>query len=358
MKFQLFLGFLLVQKVVSFQTLAHLISQPGKGILAADESIPTIGKRFEAINVENTEKNRYNYRKLLFTTPDLEKYISGVILHTETLENRELVSFLENKGIVPGIKLDLGLTNLPTTNEPWVKGMDTLAERAQESYKLGARFAKWRAVFKITENTPSNLAIIENCWSLARYAKTVQEAGLIPIVEPEILMDGNHTIEKTMHVQSRIFKNVYKCLYENNVDLEKTLLKPSFTCQGINNYASITDMEIAQATLQTLHENVPLEVPGIMFLSGGLSEQKASRILNCLNKKKPSHLWNLSFSFGRALQNSCLQTWQGKYSNIQQAQQTLLETVKSNSQASLGIYNESPTPTNEETSLFVKNYSY
>jgi fructose-bisphosphate aldolase class I len=236
--------------------------------------------------------------------------------------------------------------------------MDTLAERAQESYKLGARFAKWRAVFKITENTPSNLAIIENCWSLARYAKTVQEAGLIPIVEPEILMDGNHTIEKTMHVQSRIFKNVYKCLYENNVDLEKTLLKPSFTCQGINNYASITDMEIAQATLQTLHENVPLEVPGIMFLSGGLSEQKATRILNSLNQKKPKHLWNLSFSFGRALQNSCLQTWQGKYSNIQQAQQTLLETVKSNSQASLGIYNESPTPKNEETSLFVKNYSY
>jgi len=357
MKFQLFLGLFLCQTVYSFQNLAHLISQSGKGILAADESIPTIGKRFEAINIENTEKNRYNYRKLLFTTPDLEKYISGVILHSETLENKELVSFLNEKGIVPGIKLDLGLTNLAGTEELWVKGMDTLAERAQESYKLGARFAKWRAVFKITGKTPSSLAIIENCWSLARYAKTVQEAGLVPIVEPEILMDGNHGIEKTMRIQSRILKNVYKCLYENHVDLEKTLLKPSFSCPGIDNTCQFTDMEIAQATLQTLQDNVPHEVPGIMFLSGGLSEQKASRILNCLNKKKPSHLWNLSFSFGRALQNSCLETWQGKYSNIELAQQKLLETVKLNSQACLGKL-DATTSHEKEASLFEKNYSY
>jgi fructose-bisphosphate aldolase class I len=337
---------------------AYRLSKSGKGILAADESTKTIGKRFESINIDNTIENRNNYRKMLLTTPNLNKYIAGTILYDETLNNNNIMNILEENDIIPGIKVDLGLKVLPGTNgETWCTGLDTLGERAEEYYNKGARFAKWRSVFIIGENTPSQLAINENAWGLARYARTVQNAGLVPIVEPEILMDGDHSIGVTSIIQKKVLRTVYSALKANNVLLEGTLLKPSMTLPGIRNNNNLIPDEIAEYTLNTLISTVPKSVPGIVFLSGGMSEKEATVNLNAINKLKPKDLWNISFSYGRALQNSCLKEWNGKAENIGKAQEALIRNAKANYEASKGMYQHNQF-LRENDNLFVENYSY
>ncbi|CEM04838.1 unnamed protein product [Vitrella brassicaformis CCMP3155] len=344
---------------------ANTIAGPGKGILAVDESTKTIGKRLASIGVENTEEARQAYRGLLFTTPGLGEYISGAILYEETLyqnhaDGTPFVDCLRNIGVIPGIKVDTGLTPLPGAHpiETWCTGLDGLYERACKYYTQGARFAKWRAVLQITpDGCPTPLAIKENAWGLARYARAVQEAGLVPIVEPEILMDGDHTIEKTAEVQEKILAEVYKALSDNNVFLEGTLLKPSMTVSGADCPDTITPDMIAEYTLRTLERTVPSAVPGIMFLSGGMSEEEASINLNVMNQKPRKGPWSVAFSYGRALQQSCLKAWQGKPEQLEAAQKALLARAQANSEAQQGKYVPGSQPSADE-SLFVKGYKY
>ena len=328
---------------VKLKETAELLSKKGKGILAVDESTKTIGKRLSDINVENTEENRQAYRGMLFTTPDLGNYISGAILYEETLyqdhaDGESMVDKLKKQGIIPGIKVDKGLKPLvgALEHETFCSGLDGLVERASDYYERGARFAKWRAVLQITHGDssskggPSDLAIRENAWGLARYARSVQEAGLVPIIEPEILMDGDHGIETTAAIQETVIKEVYKACETNGVYLEGTLLKPSMTVSG-SRVPDVDAKTVAKVTVETLMKCVPLEVPGIVFLSGGLSEDQASTYLNEMQhiRLKP---WNLSFSFGRALQHSCLKAWGG--TDEKAGQKALLERAKANSMAS------------------------
>jgi len=344
---------------------ANKIAGAGKGILAVDESTKTIGKRLESIGVENTEANRQAYRGLLFTCPGLGEYISGAILYEETLfqnhaNGTPFVDCLKDLNIIPGIKVDTGLMPLPGGHpvETWCSGLDGLTERAQKYYDQGARFAKWRAVLQITsDGCPTPLSIQENAWGLARYARAVQEGGLVPIVEPEILMDGDHSIEKTAEVQEKVLAAVYKALSDNNVYLEGSLLKPSMTVPGSDNQDGISAQKIAEMTVQTLQRNVPSSVPGIMFLSGGMSEEEASINLNALNAMERKGPWSLSFSFGRALQQSCLKAWKGKEENIEAAQKALMARAQANSEAAKGTYVPGSQPSADET-LFVKGYKY
>jgi len=345
---------------------ANAIAEPGKGILAADESTGTIGARFKNINVENNEENRRAYRELLFTTEGLEQYISGVILFEETLgqktESGQLFSeLLKSKGIIPGIKVDLGVKVLRgTAGETLTQGFDNLDVRCAKYYEQGARFAKWRSVLKIdTKNgCPSNIAIKENANGLARYAAICQDNGLVPIVEPEILMDGEHNLETAVKITEHILVEVYKSLHDANVLLEGTILKTNLIGPGSTCPVQVSPEQIAHATITVFQRTVPVAVPSVNFLSGGLSEENASVYLNALNAlkgvKKP---WNLSFSYGRALQASTLKAWSGKKENVAQAQQALLVRAKANSEATLGTYAGSNDEGAKE-SLFVSNYVY
>jgi len=344
---------------------ASAIASPGKGILAVDESTKTVGKRLQSIGVENTEANRQAYRGLLFSTPNLGSFISGAILYEETLYQKDLsgtpfVDLLKANGIFPGIKVDTGLQPLSGGHpvETWCGGIDGLKERAAAYYAQGARFAKWRAVLQITsDGAPSALSIQENAWGLARYARTVQESGLVPIVEPEILMDGDHNIEKTAYVQEKVLSAVYKALSDNNVFLEGSLLKPSMTVPGADNKDPVTKEKIAEYTIRTLERTVPSAVPGITFLSGGLSEEEASIYLNTMNSFKRKGPWSVTFSYGRALQQSALKSWQGKPENVVAAQKALLARAQANSEANLGKYVAGSQPSADGT-LFVKGYVY
>ena len=271
---------------------ASAIAQPGKGILAVDESTKTVGKRLASIGVENSEDNRKAYRGMLFTTEGLGNFISGAILFEETLfqnhpDGEPMVKKLEKLGIIPGIKVDKGLRPLAGGHdvETFCSGLDGLVERAADYYEQGARFAKWRAVLQITDDgCPSKLSIRENAWGLARYARSVQESGLVPIIEPEILMDGSHSIEKTAAVQEEVIKEVYLACQVNGVLLEGTLLKPSMTVQGADSSTKADPQQVAEMTIRTMERCVPASVPGITFLSGGLSEEAASVYLNLMNK--------------------------------------------------------------------------
>ena len=292
---------------VQLKETAEKLSEFKKGILAVDESTKTIGKRLFDIDVENTEENRQAYRGMLFTTPDLGKYISGAILYEETLyqnhvDGDSMVEKLTKQGIIPGIKVDKGLKPLvgALEHETFCSGLDGLTERASDYYEQGARFAKWRAVLQIAEDGPSDLAIQENAWGLARYARSVQESGLVPIVEPEILMDGDHHIDKTQRVQRKVIQEVYKACEQNGVLLEGTLLKPSMTVCGADCPDQVDYKVVAQKTIQTLLSCVPPQVPGINFLSGGLSEEAASVYLNEMNIIGGTP-WNVSFSYGLSL---------------------------------------------------------
>lgn len=312
----------------------------GKGILAADESHGTIAKRFTSINLESTTENRRAYRDMLFTTPGIEEYINGVILFEETLGQRAnngqlFAELLSEKGIVPGIKVDKGLVNLPFTNEKMTQGLDGLAERLMTYKEMGARFAKWRGVLSIDENLPSPLAIRANAEGLASYAALCQQAGIVPIVEPELLMDGNHSLERSAAATEQALHAVFKALYKHKVILECIVLKPSMVIPGTEHTPASIE-QVAQATLKVLRRTVPAAVPTINFLSGGQTSEVATAHLNAMNNKPQP--WVLSFSYGRALQDKPLKTWQGKAENIQAAQQAFYKRAKLNALASKGQY--------------------
>lgn len=344
---------------------ANKIASPGKGILAVDESTKTIGKRLASIGVENTEENRQAYRGLLFNCQGLGEFISGAILFEETLyqdssEGKPFVKCLEDIGIIPGIKVDKGLVPLGNgaSFETWCSGLDGLNERAAAYYKQGARFAKWRAVLQISETTPSKVSIAENTWGLARYARTVQDAGLVPIIEPEILMDGDHSIERTAAVQEEVLAAVYKACDTNGVLLEGSLLKPNMVVPGSDFTGTTSPEEIGKYTVRTLERRVPSSVPGIMFLSGGMSEEEASVNLSAMNNIERKGPWSLSFSYGRALQQSCLKTWMGKSESVSAAQQALLARARANSLANLGKYTKGSEPSLDALGTFEKGYKY
>jgi len=340
--------------------------RPGFGLLACDESTGTVGSRLESIGLKNTEKNRQEWRQLLFTTPDLGNYISGAILYEETLfqsstEGKAFVDVLNEAGIIPGIKVDAGLKVLcgGGEKETWCSGLDGLYERCCDYYDQGARFAKWRTAVRINveKGLPSNLAVNEAAWGLARYARICQEAGLVPIVEPEVLIDGDHDIETTAKIQENLVSLTYRYLKENGVMLEGSLLKPSMTVAGVDCKEKPSPAEVAAMTVQTLERCIPPAMPGVTFLSGGISEEDSSVYLNEINKIDRKGPWALTFSFSRAMQSSCLKIWDGKPENIKAAQDQLLARARANGAASTGSYEPGSEPSLEE-SLYVANYVY
>jgi len=345
---------------------AKSLVRPGYGLLACDESTGTVGKRLESIGLENTEANRAEWRELLFTTPKLGEHISGAILYEETLyqtasDDKLMVDLLSEAGIVPGIKVDAGLVPLcgGGEGETWCSGLDGLYDRCVLHYARGARFAKWRTAVKIdtANNLPTNLAVEEAAWGLARYARICQEAGLVPIVEPEVLIDGTHDQAATVEVQERLISTVYKRLAENGVMLEGTLLKPSMSVSGVDAPEKPSPAEVAKMTVQTLQRVIPPAMPGVTFLSGGISEEDASIYLNEINKLDREGPWALTFSFSRAMQSSCIKIWSGKKENKEAAQAQLYARARANSEASKGEYVPGSQPSIEE-SLYVKNYVY
>ncbi|MDP2437866.1 MAG: class I fructose-bisphosphate aldolase [archaeon] len=345
---------------------ARKIGTAGKGILAADESTGTIGSRFAGIGVENVEENRRAYRELLFTSKGLEQYVSGVIMFEETLgqstsSGQNFVELLRSLDILVGIKVDKGLSPLRgTVKETFVMGLDGLAARCAAYYQQGARFAKWRAVLSIDEanGCPSAVSIEENARGLARYAAICQDNGLVPIVEPEVLCDGSHSLAKCVEVTQRVIAACYKALHDANVYLEGTLLKPSMVLPGKASGATATPYEVAVATVTVLQRTVPVAVPSINFLSGGQSEEEASLNLNAINRLDTTKPWKLSFSYGRALQASTLKAWAGKPENVAVAQEVFLARAKANSEAQLGTYQGGAGGSGASETLFVSNYSY
>jgi fructose-bisphosphate aldolase class I len=339
---------------------------PGKGLLACDESTGTVGKRLESIGLENVEENRQKWRNLLFTTPGIGEYISGAILFEETLYQNDpsgtpFVDVLKGNGIIPGIKVDTGLKPLCGGNdgENWCTGLDNLAERTAKYYEQGARFAKWRTALKIDVEAgcPTDLAIDVAAQDLARYARICQENGLVPIVEPEILLDGDHELATTARVQERVLTTVYAKLQDNGVLLEGSLLKPSMTVPGVECPNKSDPATIAKMTVQTLDRCLPPAMPGVTFLSGGISEEDSSIYLNEINKLDRKGAFALTFSYSRALQSSCIKIWSGKEEKYTAAQDQLYARAKANSEASGGKYVPGSQPSIEE-SLFVKNYVY
>jgi len=346
------------------RAIAAKICQPGKGILAADESTGTIGKRFANINLENNEENRRRYRQLLFTTPNLGEHISGVILYEETFhqstdKGERFVDLLRKQGVVPGIKLDLGVVPLAgTLDEGTTQGLDNLAKRAAEFKKGGCDFAKWRCVLHIGPHIPSHVALLENANVLARYASICQQNGLVPIVEPEVLCDGDHDLARCQKVTEQTLAFVYKALADHHIYLEGTLLKPNMVTPGQSSTKKATPEEIGLATVTALRRGVPSAVPGIVFLSGGQSEIEATKNLNAINNAPGVKPWTLSFSYGRALQASVLKAWQGKDENLQAGQKTLLHRAKANGDAQQGKYSGEENAAAAAESLFVANHAY
>ncbi len=324
---------------------ARVLVAPGKGILAADESAGTIEKRFQAIAVTSTEETRRAYRELLFTTPGLGEFISGVILFDETIRQKAadgtpLIEVLKSQDIIPGIKVDKGakpLANFP--GDKATEGLDRLRERLSEYRQLGARFSKWRAVISIGAGLPSRPCLEANAHALARFAALCQEAGLVPIVEPEVLMDGDHSIERHLEVTESILNLVFKALFEHRVRLAAMLLKPNMVLSGTACPQQADVAQVAQVTLRCMLRHVPAAVPGIVFLSGGQSDVRATEHLNGLNQlgKAP---WELSFSFGRALQAPALNTWRGAAGNVTAAQNALHHRARCNSAARSGKYSK------------------
>ena len=330
----------------NLKIVAKKLCSDSKGILAADESTNTIKKRFDSINVDSNFETRRTYREILFKTPELNKYISGVILFDETLRQKDsddvlLSSFLVNKNIIPGIKVDIGVIELEkNSEEKLTEGLDGLGKRLEEYKKFGAAFTKWRAVINIDtkKQLPSQYCIETNSYNLGRYAKIVQDYGMVPIVEPEIIMDGEHSIEDCFDVTSKTLKNVFKYLDFHKVYIEGILLKPNMVISGTKNEKQASISEVAEMTVKCLKENVPNDLPGIVFLSGGQSNELATQHLNEMNKRNSDLPWNLSFSYGRALQQPALSKWLGENRNIELSQKALLHRSKLNSDATSGIY--------------------
>ena len=321
-------------------TIAQQMVQKGKGILAADESTGTCTNRFEGIGVESTADSRCAYRSAIFTSPGLEQYISGVILYDETFRQNVahtdtlIPQYLQSKDILPGIKVDTGAHPLEEgSNEKNTTGLDGLGERLGEYYALGARFAKWRSVITIGEGIPSEKCILANANGLAQYALLCQQHHLVPIVEPEVLMDGTHSIDTSFDVTSYTLNTVFNVLQEHNIDLQGIVLKPNMVLSGYDCEHQANIQEVAQRTLECLNNHVPSDVPGIAFLSGGQSDEDATFHLSEMNKSDTN--WNLTFSYGRALQQPALKAWAGKEENVHATQAALLERAKANSSATL-----------------------
>ncbi len=322
---------------------ARALVAEGKGILAADESDSTIKKRFDSIDLESTEENRRAYRDMLFTAPGAEEYISGVILFDETIrqssvDDTPFPKLLESKGIIPGIKVDKGAKPLPLAQEETItEGLDGLRERLKEYYDLGARFAKWRATYSISDTLPSDYCIWTNAHALARYAALCEEANIVPIVEPEVLQDGTHTIERSYHVTCRVLDALYTELFDQRVDIFGTLLKPNMVLSGYDAPNRAGADEVAEWTLKCFYKHVPAAVPGIVFLSGGQSDEDATAHLNAMNARGP-HPWQISFSYGRALQAPAIKAWAGKPENVEAGQHAYYHRAKMNSAARTGMY--------------------
>jgi len=330
------------------------LAAKGKGILAADESTATISKRFQAVGIESTEETRRTYRELLISSPQFNQFIAGVILYEETLGQKTSQGLLfpdalAQMNVVPGIKVDKGLVHLANTvDENITQGLDGLPERLADYKAKGARFAKWRAVYTISGSTPSRLAIKTNAEVLARYAAICQEIGIVPIVEPEVLIDGDHTLARCEEVSEPVLRAVFKALYRHKVQLEYVVLKPSMVISGKACPQKASAEEVAKATLRVLKRTVPAAVPTINFLSGGQTPEQATAHLNLMNQM--GYLpWNVSFSYARALQDYCLKTWQGQAKNIPAAQKAFYKRAKLNSLAAMGKYAEAMEK--EETSL-------
>lgn len=326
---------------------AQAIVAPGKGILAADESSGTIAKRFDVINVENTEPNRRFYRDMLFSAEGIGDYISGVILFDETIRQSSLdgeIPFpkvLEGQGVIPGIKVDAGAKDLAgAPGEKVTEGLDGLRERLAEYYELGARFAKWRAVITIGDGIPSDYCIQVNAQALARYAALCQEANIVPIVEPEVLMDADNTIEVCDDVTRRTLRALYEQLDLQRVVLEGTLLKPNMVISGKGCATQASVTQVAEATVAAFEATVPSNVPGIVFLSGGQSDEDATAHLDAMNKLG-SHPWPLSFSYGRALQAAAQKAWSGNAANHGAGQAAFMHRARMNSLAAKGEWNAS-----------------
>jgi fructose-bisphosphate aldolase class I len=324
------------------ETAAAIVARD-KGILAADESDGTIKKRFDSIGIESTEENRRAYRDLLFTTEGVEEYISGVILFDETIrqsaaDGTPFPKLLESKGIIPGIKVDKGAKPLALAEgETITEGLDGLRARLDEYRELGARFTKWRGVISIGKTIPSEYCLWTNAHALARYAALSQEAGLVPIVEPEVLMDGDHSLERSFEVTSRTLHAVFTELRDQRVHPEGLLLKPNMVLPGYDHPDQASHEEVAHETIRCFKRHVPAAVPGIVFLSGGQSDEDATANLNAINAIGP-HPWQLSFSYGRALQAPALKRWGGKPENVEAAQRAYYHRAKMNSAARTGLY--------------------
>jgi fructose-bisphosphate aldolase class I len=324
------------------ETATEIVAE-GKGILAADESDGTIKKRFDSIGVESTEEARRAYRDLLFTTEGVEDYISGVILYDETIrqaavDGTPFPKLLESKGVIPGIKVDKGAKPLALAEgETVTEGLDGLRSRLEEYRDLGARFTKWRGVISIGKGIPSEYCIWANAHALARYAALSQETGLVPIVEPEVLMDGDHTIERSFEVTSRTLHAVFTELRDQRVQPEGILLKPNMVLSGYESSDQVSHEVVAAETIRCFKRHVPAAVPGIVFLSGGQSDEDATANLNAMNAMGP-HPWQLSFSYGRALQAPALKAWGGKEENVEAAQHAYYHRAKMNSAARTGMY--------------------
>ena len=324
-------------------TIAGMV-QKGKGILAADESHPTMAKRLKPIDVESTDENRRAYRALLFTTPGLSEFISGVILFEETLDQLSddgtpLPEVLSQQGIVPGIKVDKGKGPLPgAPGDQITYGLDGLAERLQGYKQQGARFAKWREVYPITADNPTELGLKANAEMLARYAAVCQAEGIVPIVEPEVLMDGDHTLQRAAEVIEDVLHEVFHALHRHGVVLEHMVLKPSMVTPGKEHAAKATPEQVAEATVKVLRRTVPAAMPSINFLSGGQGPEEATANLNAMNRMFPNEPWEISFSYGRALQQPALQAWLGKSENAEAMQQALYKRAMLNGAARYGKY--------------------
>jgi fructose-bisphosphate aldolase class I len=323
---------------------ARALVASGEGILAADESSGTIKKRFDSISVESTEENRRDYREMLFTTEGAGDYISGVILYDETIrqnahDGTPLVKVLERQRIIPGIKVDLGAKPLALADgETVTEGLDGLRDRLAEYKKLGARFAKWRATYSITDALPSAYCIEVNANALARYAALCQEADIVPIVEPEVLMEGDHTIDRSFVVTEAVQHAVFRALYEQRCAYEGLLLKPNMVLPGYDCAMQVSDEQIAEATIRCFRSTVPAAVPGIVFLSGGQTDEQATSRLNVMNQLGP-HPWQLSFSYGRALQAAALKAWKGDAANLDAGRAAFLHRARMNGLARSGQWN-------------------
>jgi fructose-bisphosphate aldolase class I len=326
-------------------TIAKLVA-PGKGIVAADESIPTISKRFAALKIESTDETRRAYRQMLFTTPGIEDHVAGFILFEETLgqnadDGTPLGDVLSRRGLMPGIKVDKGTVALPgAPGDLITQGLDGLGERLIAYKAKGARFAKWREVYGITERNPTALGIDANAEVLARYAAICQEQGIVPIVEPEVLIDGDHTHERCHEVSEAVLHAVFDALHRHRVALEYMVLKPSMVLPGKERLPKASPESVARATLEVLRRNAPAAVPTINFLSGGQGSVEATANLNAMNVLAPNAPWVLSFSYARALQDDAMRTWEGRAENVRAAQDAFYRRAKMNSLARHGKWSE------------------